>query len=83
MLRYGPRTGYAVEPRGQLRRATTPTGAFFLLDFDSFWETPDAAPEFETEELLAKCDDLHAPVRKLFEGLITPRLRKEVLDAEL
>jgi hypothetical protein len=32
---------------------------------------------------MAKCDDLHAPVRKLFEDLITARLREEVLDAEL
>jgi uncharacterized protein (TIGR04255 family) len=83
VVRYGPREGYAVEPNGPLKRPGTPNGAFFLLDFDSFWETSDAVPEFEPDALMAKCDDLHAPVRKLFEGLITARLREEVLDAEL
>jgi uncharacterized protein (TIGR04255 family) len=83
VLRYGPRNGYAVEPNGPLKRATTPTGPFFLLDFDSFWENPDVVPEFAPAELLDRCDRLHAPVRAMFEGLITDRLRKEVLDAEL
>jgi uncharacterized protein (TIGR04255 family) len=81
VVRYGPREGYAVEPNGPLKRETTPTGLFFLLDFDSFWETSDAIPEFEPDVLMRRCDDLHAPVRKLFEGLITPRLREEILDA--
>jgi len=81
VLRYGPREGYAVEPNGPLRRAGTPAGSFFLLDFDSFWETSGPVPEFEPDELMVRCDDLHAPVRRLFEGLITDKLRKEVLDA--
>jgi uncharacterized protein (TIGR04255 family) len=83
VVRYGPREGYAVEPNGPLRRPNTPNGPFFLLDFDSFWETSDSVPEFEPLALMSKCDDLHAPVRKLFEDLITVRLREEVLDAEL
>lgn len=81
VLRYGPRTGYAVEPKGNLRRPVAPTGAFFLLDIDSFWETTDDVPEFDPLELALRCDDLHAPVRQLFEGLITNKLREEVLDA--
>ena len=81
VLRYGPRKGYAVEPNGPLRRPETPAGAFFLLDFDSFWETSGPVPEFEPDTLMTRCDHLHAPVRRLFEGLITEKLRKEVLDA--
>lgn len=81
VLRYGPRMGYAVEPEGPLRRPATGTGAFFLLDIDSFWEASRDVPEFDPQELLLRCDDLHAPVRKLFEGLITNKLREEVLDA--
>lgn len=81
VLRYGPGEGYAVEPQGPLRRPETPSGSFFLLDFDSFWETPGSIPEFDPDELMDRCDVLHAPVRKLFEGLITDKLRKEVLDA--
>lgn len=81
VLRYGPRTGFAVEPNGQLMRPTSPTGPFFLLDIDSFWEIFDSIPEFEPDELMDRCDSLHGPVRKLFEGLITDKLRKEVLDA--
>jgi uncharacterized protein (TIGR04255 family) len=81
VLRYGPRTGFAVEPNGQLKRPTSPTGPFFLLDIDSFWEMSDSIPEFKPDELMDRCDNLHAPIRKLFEGLITDKLRKEVLDA--
>lgn len=49
------------------------------MDIDSFWAPSDGFPEFDIEMLLAMCDDLHAPVRSLFERLITDRLRKEVL----
>jgi uncharacterized protein (TIGR04255 family) len=79
VLRYGPREGYAVDPGGDLRRPTPAPGPFFLMDIDSFW-VPDAdVPQFESEALLQKCDELHKPVRTLFESLITEKLRKEVL----
>ncbi len=81
VLRYGPRMGYAVEPNGPLRRPTMTTGTFFLLDIDSFWETSGDVPDFDPQKLIARCDNLHVPVRKLFEGLITNKLREEVLDA--
>jgi uncharacterized protein (TIGR04255 family) len=79
-LRYGPRDGYAVDPNGDLKRPNAPgSSQFFLLDFDSFWLPTNELPEFHTDELLEICDDLHAPVRSLFEGLITQKLRNEVL----
>ncbi len=81
VLRYGPREGYAVDPRGSLRRAGAipEPGSYFLLDIDSFWESSGDIPEFETSKLIALLDLLHAPVRSIFESLITERLREEVL----
>ncbi len=79
VLRYGPREGYAVDPAGELKRAAPPPGPYFLLDIDSFWTPSGDIPEVDIDSLLVIADDLHAPVRMLFEGLITERLRKEVL----
>jgi len=81
VLRYGPRDGYAVDPRGSLRRAgkVPEPGPYFLLDIDSFWETSGDIPEFEGPALIALLDLLHAPVRSLFESLITEGLREDVL----
>jgi uncharacterized protein (TIGR04255 family) len=78
VLRYGPREGFAVDPNGELKRSTFNPGPFFLIDIDSFWTPAGAVPEFETEALLATSDDLHTPVRGLFERLITEKLREEV-----
>src|SRR5262249_606330 len=49
------------------------------VDIDSFWTAQGETPEFEAQMLLSLCDELHAPVRDLFENLITPRLREKVL----
>lgn len=78
VLRYGPRQGFAVSPGGDLKRSTPSPGPFFLLDIDSFWSPSDGTPEFDTKTLLDTCDELHAPVRDLFECLIAERLREEV-----
>lgn len=79
VLRYGPADGYAVDPSGDLRRPTPPSGPFFLIDIDSYW-TPEAqVPAFETAQIHETLMLLHGPVRALFESLITKRLRKEVL----
>lgn len=79
VLRYGPREGFAVDPAGELKRSTPTPGSFFLMDIDSFWTPSDGVPEFDVKKLLTTCDELHAPVRKLFERLVTDRLREEVL----
>lgn len=78
VLRYGPREGFAVSPGGDLKRQTPSPGPFFLIDIDSFWLPSEATPEFESKALLAMCDELHSPVRKLFERFVTERLREEV-----
>ncbi|MGQ0846883.1 MAG: TIGR04255 family protein [Sporichthyaceae bacterium] len=79
ILRYGPREGFAVDPNGELRRPTPTPGPFFLIDIDCFWTPTAHVPEFSATELLAVADNLHAPVRDLFERLITEKLRTEVL----
>lgn len=80
VLRYGPRDGYAVDPNSDLRRvhAVNP-GPFFLVDIDSFWVPDGAIPEYEKDVLHSIYNDLHRPVRALFEDMITDRLRNEVL----
>lgn len=79
VLRYGTREGFAVNPGGDLKRSTPTPGPFFLIDIDSFWSPTEAVPEFDAGMLSTVCDELHAPVRRLFERLITDRLREEVL----
>jgi uncharacterized protein (TIGR04255 family) len=79
VLRYGPREGFAVDPTSGLRRDAVASGPFFLVDIDSFWIPDDGTPEFRTPEVLSRADELHQPVRALFEGMITDRLREEVL----
>lgn len=78
VLRYGPREGFAVDPGGELKRSTPTPGPFFLMDIDSFWTPSEGVPKFDVDALMDTCDELHAPVRKLFERLITERLREEV-----
>lgn len=78
VLRYGPGEGYAVDPGGELRRPAPAPGPFFLMDIDNYW-VPDPVPDFDVIALLERSDDLHKPVRALFESLITEKLRKEVL----
>lgn len=78
VLRYGPGEGYAVDPGGELRRPAPAPGPFFMMDIDNYW-VPDPVPDFDVAALLQRCDDLHKPVRALFESLITEKLRKEVL----
>jgi uncharacterized protein (TIGR04255 family) len=80
VLRYGLAEGYAVDPGGDLKRPTSHTpGPFFLVDIDSFWTPSDEIPEFNIDQLMDTADALHTPIDELFEGLITHRLRDEVL----
>ena len=83
VLRYGARMGYAVNPAGLLRRPIVPApGPVFVLDFDCFWQ-PSDIPAFDARGLTARCDDLRAPIRALFDLLITDKLREEVFMKEV
>lgn len=82
VLRYGPREGYAIASTSELRRSMPAPGPFFLLDIDSFWQPLEVSPTLERDTVLNKIDELHVPVREMFETLITDRLRNEVLRGE-
>ena len=79
VVRYGAMRGQAVSDAPLRRRRREESGAYFLVDIDSFWTAEDGLPEFTTEATLALCDRLHEPVWQLFEATVTDRLRDAVL----
>jgi uncharacterized protein (TIGR04255 family) len=85
VLRYGSQPeqpGFLVNPDGPLRRpGPRPAGAFFGLDFDSFWQ-PSVVPAWGNVDLLQVLDELRRPVRALFDCIITERLVREVFNRE-
>lgn len=82
-LRYGSGFGQVFQSQVDLVRPNgTPNGEFFLIDTDGAWtDTQNRIPEFLTPILLGICDRIHAPIKELFESLITDELRK-VFDDE-
>lgn len=79
VLRYGPRTGFALDPSSDMRRVKTPDGGpFFLLDLDSSWTSGGSVPEVDRNAIRSRCDELHAPVRTLFDGMTKDQLKEEV-----
>lgn len=79
-MRYATLEGAAVGDQPLRRRRKAADGPFFLLDIDSFWTpTPDELGEFAADDVALICDDLHTPVRTMFERAITDRLRDDVL----
>lgn len=79
VMRYAPGDGQAIEAGQELVRRKFTPGPFMWIDIDSFWLHEETLPEFDSEALVAKCDELHTPLRTLFEKLITSKLREEVL----
>ncbi|MFD9992040.1 TIGR04255 family protein, partial [Bacillus cereus] len=82
-LRYGSGFGQVFQSQADLVRPNdTPSGEFFLIDTDGAWaDIEKRIPEFHTPTLLEACDRIHAPIKELFESLITDELRK-VFDDE-
>jgi uncharacterized protein (TIGR04255 family) len=85
VLRFGSLDGLAVTPEGPLKLARQfEPSPFFLLDIDSFWSRrEDQVVEFDSSALMDLTRELHAPVRALFEAVITEQLRHEVLRKEV
>lgn len=84
-LRYGVSRGAVVGSTEHLRRLQEPPpdGEFFLIDTDAAWTDPSGSvPVFDPAHVLEICDALHAPIKMLFESLITKRLRDEVFLVE-
>lgn len=76
VLRYGVAQAPVVNPGGPLHITRSPAGSYFLIDIDSGWNAPaDDLPEFAVDEVLDLLDRLHAPVRDVFEQMLTDKLR--------
>lgn len=79
-IRYGAAHGQAVVSSDSLIRTNETTGDYFLLDLDGAWLPPQrSVPEFDIDAVTRTLDELHQPIRTLFESLITQKLRDEVL----
>lgn len=78
VLRYTPGEGQAFENQ-ELLRPPGASGPFMWVDIDSFWVPEGYIPEFDPEALMNKIEDLHGPLRTIFESVITDRSREEVL----
>lgn len=76
LMRFGPGTGFAVNPEGRLRLPPPEQPQFFLLDIDTFWVDPaDEQRPFDADEVLALYRRLDDPAHALFERAITDRSR--------
>lgn len=83
LVRFGPGTGFAVNPEGRLRLPPPKHAHFFLLDIDTFWVDPaDELRPFDVDEVLALYRRLDDPAHALFERAITDRARDLFRDLE-
>lgn len=78
VVRFGPRIGFAVDPRGRLKLSEVdPGGQFFLLDIDAAWQPPvDTLVPLVREEIASIYWRLDEPSHLLFESAITDRARE-------
>jgi uncharacterized protein (TIGR04255 family) len=77
-FQYAAVDGAPVVGNVPLRRPNFPeNGKFFVLDFDSFWQssTPEDSKEFSIQFLEETLKRLHQPTGKMFQAAITDRLR--------
>lgn len=75
-VNYGIFSEPVVNPQGALQIPESPEGEYFLIDLDSFWVPPESQfLEFQLEHVLKKCEELHDPIRTIFERSITDDLR--------
>jgi len=77
LMRFGPGTGFAVDPNGRLRLAPPETPEFFLLDIDTFWaDASNTQRPFDVNDVLGLYRQLDEPAHVLFERAITDRARE-------
>ena len=80
VLRYGPSPTPVVKPAHYPRRLGAPSGPVFVLDFDGSWQ-PDEVPVFDAEDVAATISKLRAPIRQLFDAVITEKLQAVFKEA--
>jgi uncharacterized protein (TIGR04255 family) len=77
IVRYGPREGFAVDPRGRLRLPDLGQGQFFLLDVDMAWQPPaETLVPLTASTITGTYRRLQEPSQLLFERAITDRARE-------
>ncbi|MBV7363025.1 TIGR04255 family protein [Actinomycetaceae bacterium TAE3-ERU4] len=79
ILKYGPLQGH-IKLNVPLERLATPDTPFFLIDMNSLCEAPAKVPEWDLQSVCNAIEELHLPLRDMFESLITNKLREEVLN---
>ncbi|MCL2849572.1 MAG: TIGR04255 family protein [Micrococcales bacterium] len=84
-LRYGAVNGPTTVGDGPIARPSPPApGHYFLVDTDVSWTlTPgEETPALVPDDVARRGDLLHSFAKDLFEGMLTDRLRQEVLHAD-
>ncbi|WP_197079703.1 TIGR04255 family protein [Corynebacterium kalinowskii] len=76
-LRYGASEGYEFSGSENFKRLTPNPGPYFLLDIAV---DQNVQRQLAESAMLDLMDEMHKPVREVFESLITEKLRKEVLE---
>lgn len=78
LLRYGVIAGRVVNLEGPLRTRTSESTPAFLIDLDSYWESPPGQelPSFDIDAVIDTTSQLREPIHRLFEAAITERLRE-------
>jgi uncharacterized protein (TIGR04255 family) len=77
-IRYGAGIGTVVNPNGILHFQGASTDPSFIIDIDSYW-MPSEVADFSRPQLMEVFEDLHGPLRGIFERSVTDRLRNDVL----
>lgn len=65
---------------GDLRADAPAPGPYFLMDTDIAWEVPgsEPVPEFDVDSVCQILDELHDHAVKMFEHVLTPKLREAI-----
>ncbi|CAL9449000.1 hypothetical protein SUDANB145_02402 [Streptomyces sp. enrichment culture] len=75
-FRWGDVVGTSIVDRDvPLRRKQAPSGRFFALDIDSFWDPPEPVP-LAPEDLMSCYGRLRPPAGELFQAAITENARE-------
>lgn len=84
VVRHGPRRGFVVDERPLKLPTPLRRGPFYLIDIENSRSLAeaDAIPPFTLESTLQLADDLHAPVQRLFEAIVSPTVREESRNLE-
>lgn len=78
-MRFGPGDGYEFSGSEEFRRELPTPGPYFLLDLAIDSTVGELIP---AKTVLERLEQIHRPIREVFENLITEKLRNEVLESD-